>query len=142
MTKLDKKDQEILNILKQNAKMTTQQISRKTWTPITTIHNRIKKMEKEGIIKNYTVVLDHKKIGRMIGAYVLISVEYNKQYSITDQLRKNPLVEEVNMVTGSSDIIAKVRVATTDELEDFVLKYLQKLGGIIKTQTSLILNEK
>ena len=48
---MDEKDEKILKLLKENSKLTTQQISKKTLIPITTIHNRIKKLEKEGIIK-------------------------------------------------------------------------------------------
>ena len=50
---LDEKDTQILNLLKDNAKLTSSQISKLTRIPITTIHNRIKKLEKEKIIKNY-----------------------------------------------------------------------------------------
>ena len=73
---LDKKDLAILEILKHNSNLSTQNIAKKTNIPITTVHNRIKKLEKEGIIKEYSVVLDNKKIGKPIAAYILITVDY------------------------------------------------------------------
>ena len=51
---MDKKDKTILELLNENSKLTTSQISKKTIIPITTVHNRIKKLEKEGIITGYT----------------------------------------------------------------------------------------
>jgi len=53
MVKLDDKDWQILEILKDNAKLTSHKISKKTAIPITTVHNRIKKLEMNGIIKKY-----------------------------------------------------------------------------------------
>ena len=61
---LDQKDKKILQILKENANLTTSQIAKKTAIPITTVHNRIKKLNKEKVIKNYTLNLDFEKIGK------------------------------------------------------------------------------
>src|SRR3989344_93596 len=77
LMKLDEKDNKILEILKQNSKLTTQQISKRLRIPITTIHNRIKKLEKEEIIKNYTVNLNYKKLNLSVIAYILITINYN-----------------------------------------------------------------
>ncbi len=73
MTKIDKTDLMVLDILKKNAKLTTSEISRIVRKPITTVHNRIKKLVKEGVIKNYTVVINYKKIGNHIDAFVLVN---------------------------------------------------------------------
>jgi DNA-binding Lrp family transcriptional regulator len=144
----DKKDAAIIEALKQNGRWSTQQIARKTGIPITTVHNRIKKLEKEGVIKGFTVVLDNKKIGRPVAAYILVTVDYKylkekkmSQYELAQKLKSNSNVEEAAMVTGASDIIIKVRVSDMDELNDFVTKYLRNVDGIEKTQTAVILNE-
>jgi DNA-binding Lrp family transcriptional regulator len=73
---LDKKDLQILELLKRDSKLTTSKIAKKTLIPTTTIHNRIKKLEKSGIIKNYTLNLDWKKLGKNITAFILVSVIY------------------------------------------------------------------
>lgn len=145
---MDEKDERIIEVLKENGKLYSQQISKKTSIPITTVHNRIKKLEKEGIIKNYTVVLDNKKIGKAISAYILINVDYKllkqikkSQYELAKRLKSNPAVDEASMVTGGTDIIIKARVKDIEELNDFVTKYLRNIEGIEKTQTMVILNE-
>ena len=145
---LDKKDIAILAALKENAKLSTQQIAKRTRIPITTVHNRIKKLEKEGVIKGYTVVLDNKKIGKPVGAYILITVDYKllkeikrTQYELTQQLLKHPATESSAMITGVSDIIIKIRCGSVDELNEFVTVYLRNIQGVEKTQTAIVLNE-
>ncbi len=146
--KLDKKDYSILEVLTQGSNLSTQKIARKVNIPITTVHNRIKKLEKEGIIRNYTVTLDSKKLGKNIAAYILITVDYkllkeikSTQYELARKIRANPSVEEANMVTGTSDIIIKVRAKDMDELSEFVTKYLRNVNGVERTQTAVILSE-
>lgn len=145
---LDKKDLSIIEVLKHNSNLSTQQISKRTNIPITTVHNRIKKLEKEGVIREYSVVLDNKKIGRPIAAYILITVDYKllqqlkiSQYDLTKKLKYNPAVEESAMITGASDIIIKVRVKDMDELNEFVTINLRNIKGVEKTQTAVVLNE-
>jgi len=146
--KLDSKDLKILQILKENSNLTTSKISKKTAIPITTVHNRIKKLEKFEVIKNYTIVLDNKKIGRPLGAYILITVDYKilkekgiSQYNVAEKIKKFDFVEDVSMITGQSDIIAKIRVKDIDEASNFVTKELRNIDGIEKTQTLMILTE-
>ena len=145
---MDDKDKKILDVLKENSKLSTQQISKKISIPITTVHHRMKKLEEEGIIKKYTVVLDYKKIGKPISAFVLINVDYKllkqikkTQDELTKKLKLHHSVEEASRITGGTDLIIKIRVKDVDELDDFVTMYLRNLDGIEKTQTMVILNE-
>ena len=123
-------------------------IARKTRIPITTVHNRIKKLEKEGVIKGYTVDLDNKKVGKPIAAYVLVTVDYRRlkelkrsEYELAQQLLRHPAVESSAMITGAADIIIKLRVGSVDELNEFVTVYLRNVEGVEKTQTAIVLNE-
>lgn len=145
---MDKKDEKILELLRENSKLTTHQISKKTLIPITTVHNRIKKLEKEGIIKKYTLELDNKKLGKNVAAYIQITVDYKllkeikmSQHELAHKIRKNEFVEGAGIVTGGTDIIIKIRVKDIDELDNFVTNYLRSIDGIEKTQTMVILHE-
>lgn len=145
---IDEKDLVILDSLKENSKLTTQQISKKTRIAVTTVHNRIKKLEKLGIIEGYGLKLDHKKLGYGITAYILISVSYNlpsgrkvEQFDICNKIKVLDGVESVNIVAGVSDIVVKVRTKDVDELNGFVTKHLRKIEGVDKTQTMVVLNE-
>lgn len=146
--KLDRKDLAILDALRADSKLSIKRIAAKVKVPITTVHNRIKKMEREGVIKNYTVNVDNRLLGKNMAAYVLITVDYkllkqinSTQYELAKRIKANPLVEEASMVTGATDILVKVRTADIEQLSDFVTKLLRNVDGVEKTQTAVILTE-
>ncbi len=143
---LDDKDLKVLDVLKYDARLTVAKIAKKINMPITTVHNRIKKLRKEGIIKNYTINLDYQKLGKNITAYVLVSATYNvpeskkrDQGMIIRDIRKLPFVEEVCTVTGAIDVIVKVRCENVEVLNEFLIKQLRPLDGVEKTQTLIVL---
>lgn len=145
---MDEKDELIIDVLKENSKLSSQRISKKTRIPITTVHHRIKKLEDKGIIRGYTILLDNKKIGKPIGAYILITVDYKElkqkkksQQELAKKLRSIGSVEEAVIVTGGTDIILKLRVKNVDELNEFLIKTLRNVEGVEKTQTMVILDE-
>lgn len=144
---LDEKDRKILEFLKNNSKLTTQHISKQTMVPITTVHNRIKKLEKAGIIKGYTIRVDHKKLGYGILAFVLVTVKYDlpngrkmDQMELSEKLSRHPNVEECHIVAGGTDIILKTRVKDMDELNDFIIRDLRAHEGVDKTTTLVVLS--
>ncbi|MBS3149713.1 Lrp/AsnC family transcriptional regulator [Candidatus Woesearchaeota archaeon] len=143
---IDEKDLDIIKLLQYNSRITSRQIYRKTKIPITTIHNRIKKLEKYGIIKNFTVNLDYKKLGQPILVYVLITINYTlpsgektTQEDVAKQVRKYSNIEEVNIVTGGVDMLIKARFKDIDELYDFISTKLRTIDGIDKSQTLIAL---
>jgi Lrp/AsnC family transcriptional regulator, leucine-responsive regulatory protein len=143
---LDKKDEKILALLKENARWTVKQIAKKAALPITTTHNRIRKLEKSGIIKKYTVVVDNKKIGKMIRAIVAINADYQKlkeegitQIDVAKKLREFPEVEDANVVTGRKDIVMQVVAKDMEGLREFLYKVGQDIRGITMTETFVLM---
>lgn len=145
--KLDEKDLKILDILKKNAELTSSQISKKTGIPITTVHNRIKKLKQSGIIKNYTVNIDFEKIGKQLTAYILITVNQSmlgkkiSQHNIGKKLKLFEEVESADIVAGGTDMIIKVRAESMPKLNEFITEKLRNVDGIDKTQTLMVLEE-
>lgn len=144
---LDKKDHKILDILKKNSKLTSRRISKKLRIPITTVHNRIKKLEKLGIIKGYTVVLDYKKLDRGILSFILVTIVYVlpdgkkiKQEEVARKIKKTG-ASEVFIVTGGTDIIVRVRAKDIDDLNNYIINKLRNIEGVDKTKTMIVLNE-
>ncbi len=145
---INEKDIKILSLLKKDAKLTTQDISRKAMMPITTVHNRIKKMEENGIIKGYSAIVDNKKLGINIRAYVMINVEYRtlsgkkiSQTKLAGEIKKNPLVDEASIVAGGTDIIIRIHAKDIDELNDFIINKVRDMDGVANTQTMIVLSE-
>jgi len=145
--KIDEKDAKILEILKEHAEYTTRQIAKKTLLPTTTIHNRIKKLKEGGIIKKFTVELDHSKIDKGFLVYVLISASIEKlkekkktQYDLAKELRRMPFIERADIVSGGTDLVAIVRVKDVEEFDKILLGKIQLLDGIQNTQSLIVIH--
>jgi Lrp/AsnC family transcriptional regulator, leucine-responsive regulatory protein len=138
---LKKKDREILKILQNNARLSVRNIAQQINMPPTTIHSRIKKMEREGIIKGYTVILDEKKLGILAKAFIFVSLssKYKKANLnfIASKIAKYPQVQEVCVISGDWDLIIKLKSNNTDDIGNFALN-LRKINGVEKTFTSIV----
>ncbi len=142
----DEKDMKILEVLKENSNLSTQQISKKTLIPITTVHYRLKKLKNDGVINKYTIKVDHKKLGKGVLAYIFFVPNYEalkaKKMHLDDlvgKIKKHPDVEEAATITGFKDVILKVRVADVDDLNRFVVEYLQRVNEVSRTETLIVL---
>ncbi|UCC91264.1 MAG: Lrp/AsnC family transcriptional regulator [Candidatus Aenigmatarchaeota archaeon] len=146
--KLDKKDMQILEILKERGDLTVRQVASRSLLPITTVHHRIKRMKSLGIIKKFTIEIDHKKIGKPLAAYVLVRVDskYLKgfrrsQHDLVKDLKALEFVEKADIVTGTIDIVLLIRVKGVEELDRVIIERLRDIQGIESTQTLVILRE-
>ena len=144
---LDDKDWKILDVLREHADYTTRQIAKKTLLPATTIHNRIQKLKSEGVIRRFTVELDHKMVDKGFLAYVLISASLpvlkqmkKTQYDLAKELRKFDFVERVDIVGGGTDLVAIVRVKDVEEYDKVLLGKIQLIEGIDKTQSMIVIH--
>ena len=136
---MDEKDLIILNALKQDASLSVAKLAINTNLPSTTIYNRIKKLKKSGIIKNYTINIDKDHVyGNIIGI-ILIKASNTDQRLIVQKLLKHPSVENAAIMTGNTDIVIQVRVKSIKELNTFILDYLRKIEGIQDSTTMISL---
>lgn len=147
MYKIDEKDQKIIELLQEHGDYTTRQIAKHTLLPITTIHNRIKKLKQEGVIKKFTVELDYAQIDKGLLVYILISVDLQllkqkkkTQYDVVKDLRSFYFVEKADIVSGGTDLVVTVRVKDVEELDKVLLKKLQLVEGIEKTQSLIVIH--
>ncbi len=147
--KLDKKDLKILDSLYENADWSVRKIAKFTQLPITTVHNRVIKLKKTGVIKKYTIVPDYKKLQKNFVAYILISVDLKilkenskTQYDLASELKKKYFIERVDIVSGGTDLIAIIRVKDVEEFDKVLLQKLQNIQGIEKTQSMIVIHRK
>lgn len=142
--KLDEKDNKIIQILKEHSDWGTNQISKKTRIPITTVHNRIRKLKEMGIIKNFTINLDYVKLGKPIKAYILITANQtksNQQKDIATKIKEITDIISIDIVTGTTDLIAIIRTNSINELNKIVTREIRNIDGVDKTQTIITLEE-
>jgi len=142
---LDERDLIILNELRKNAKLSSHSLAKKVGLPISTVHRRIKRMEKEGIIKGYYASVDFEKIGKPIEALILINLAEGKEYIPLDQIKKElknigEIMEILTLQGGNVDIIAKVRLPNLKNLSSF-LETIRSLEGIEEVSCSIVAEE-
>ncbi len=145
---MDETDYAVLDALKQNSRATVRQISKQINIPITTAHSRLKRLMKEGVIKRFTVEPNYDKLGKAIAAFVFASINHEKLVEakrgislLKKQLKGFPEVEHVYAVTGETDLILLVRVGSISQLDEFLIKKLRNITGIVKTTTLVVLEE-
>lgn len=140
MILLDSTDNSILEVMKENSRLSSRQIAKKTGISLATVVRRLKKLIDTGIIKRFTVDLDYEKLGRRTSAYIMIRTTPGLDYH--DILRECPRYKEVvdiEATAGQFDIVMKVRVKDTDELSDFIFKRVRKFPSVLQTQTLIAL---
>ncbi len=136
---LDAKDKVILNILQENAKTTNAEIARKVGMAPSAVLERIRKLEKKGVIGSYETRLNAKNLGLDITTYVLIRTDESIASSgVGKKLAEIAELQEVHVMAGEFSYLIKVRVKNTDALAR-LLKDVGKIKGAKDSKTMLVL---
>ena len=140
MVKLDETDRRILHHLIENAKMPSKELARVLKIHPNTLLQRIKKLEKNKVIKKYMAVVDYDKIGMDMYAVVMIRIKKRglENPKLLATVTAIPQVEALYAVTGGQDCIAIVRAAGKESLVETLGK-IQSDENILRTTTHLIL---
>ncbi|RMF55719.1 Lrp/AsnC family transcriptional regulator [Candidatus Woesearchaeota archaeon] len=140
---LDEIDKKILYELQINSKRTTSQLAKVINAPRTTIHNRIKKLERTGVIRKYKAIVEPKKVGRPITVFINIVISSKKMpMSIVERLKKNDLFEEIYIVSGPIDIVVKTHLRNLEELSKLALAVggLRSWEGVERTESMIVIS--
>ena len=136
---MDKTDERILKNLMMDGRLSARQLALKLGMSTVTILTRIKKMEKAKIIRGYTALIDHEKIGYSLTAIIEIIAKNDKIVSIEDEIAKFENVCGVYDITGSTDTIVIAKFKERDGLSRFV-KDLAAIPNVENTITHVVLN--
>ncbi len=138
---MDIMDYKILNCLKANARNTASDISKEIHLSVSAVLERIRKMEKNEIIKNYTIIVDQKKLGNDMSALMEISLEHPKFYdSFTTAIKHNPNIVSCYYLTGDFDFLVKILCESSDQLEE-IHREIKSLEGVSATKTHFVLKD-
>ena len=139
---MDNNDKRILELLSERADITATEISEKLHFSIPAVNKRIRAMKRDGIIKNFTVITDNKKVGKPILAFVLIMLKSVEESSLFfDYVNQDPDVLECYAVTGEYDCLIKIAAASVEDL-DKKLMLLKTHSGVAKSYTMLSLTSR
>lgn len=136
---LDDTDKRILKNLMVDARLSARQLALKLGMSTVTILSRIKKLEKEKIIKGYTALIDHEKLGYNLTAIIEIIGKKDKILDIEIELSKIENVCGVYDITGNTDTVVIAKFKSRNELSEFV-KGLASIKNIENTITHVVLN--
>lgn len=143
--RLDDTDFDILHELMEDSSQPLTNLSKSLDLPKSTIHARIKKLERYEVIEKYTVKINTEVLGYELLAFIMINFDQHEtnleQEEIADKLANLPMVEEVHLIAGEWDILCKVRVKGIDALGDFSTKKLKNIEGIGKSLTFVVLKK-
>lgn len=138
MTNLDSIDIQILSRLKQNARIKASQISDEVGMSVSSVTERIRKLEKAGVITAYTIVVDQKVIGNDSTALMEVSLEHPKFYdSFADMIDKTRSIVSCYYISGDFDFMLKI-VAPSEKLEEIHRK-IKSFPGVSGTRTNVVL---
>jgi Lrp/AsnC family leucine-responsive transcriptional regulator len=119
---MDQYDVLILEELQNNGKISIAELGRKIGLSTSATSERVKKLEQEGVIKNYTVVLDGEKVGMDITAFISVPVGNMPIQEMAEMITNMPQVQECHKVTGNTCFLVKVKTKNTKELEHLIDK--------------------
>lgn len=136
---LDNTDEKILKNLMMDARQSARQLALKLGMSTVTVLSRIKKLEKEKIIKGYTAIIDHEKIGYSLTAIIEVLAKNDKIVSIEEEISKFENVCGVYDITGSTDTIVIAKFKERNDLSKFV-KGLAAISNVENTITHVVLN--
>lgn len=135
---LDELDTKILHWYLIDARLSFRELAHKLGVSTTTVQSRTTKMEKAGIIRGYTALFDHDKIGFQLTAITEVTVAKGKLIELEKEVAKMPQVLAVYDVTGLTDAIVIAKFRSRDDLSKFT-KALLAMPFVERTNTHMVL---
>jgi Lrp/AsnC family leucine-responsive transcriptional regulator len=141
---MDAIDKKLLGLLQEDTKKTTKELSMVLNLSVTAVYERIKKLEREGVISKYVALLNRKKVEKAFVVFCHIKlIQHTKDFVTTfeSEVVKLDEVLECFHVSGDYDYILKVHVKDMDEYREFMVTKLTGLNHIGSTHSSFMIGE-
>ncbi|MBR1574344.1 MAG: Lrp/AsnC ligand binding domain-containing protein [Bacteroidales bacterium] len=139
---IDQTDQKILSFLVKNARMPFLEIARECGVSGAAIHQRVKRLEANGVITGSRLLVKPQALGLNVCAFISISLaEADKYQDVVASLKKIPEIVECHFVTGKYALLVKMYCLNNDHLMEVLLRTIQKIPYIQATDTMISLDE-
>ena len=137
---IDQIDLKILSILQNNGRTRLADIADEVELSAPAVMERVKKLEASGVIKGYQALVDGKKVGKDITAFIGVSIGNQRDIDqFATQILRYQDVLECHHVTGDESFILKVKSANTGSLEK-LLGQIRSVAGVTRTVTKIVLS--
>lgn len=138
---MDSTDRRILKCLSENSRQSATEISRTVHLSIAAVIERIHKLERSGVIRQYTIVTDQHKMGNGVTALMEVSLEHPRYYDdFTRAMNKNSSVVSCDYLTGDYDFMLKIQTQSSETLEQ-LHRVIKSIKGVSGTKTYFVLKE-
>ena len=135
-------DRKILKFLIYNARMPFLEIARECGISGAAIHQRIKKLEDSGVILGSRLIVDPKKMGFDVCAFISIRIQDPQlQLKTVEELKRIPEIVECHFITGTYNVMVKLYCLDNDHLMKTIFNCILPVPGVSTTQTYISLNE-
>ncbi|HJW18231.1 MAG TPA: Lrp/AsnC family transcriptional regulator [Flavisolibacter sp.] len=141
-TTLDQTDLEILQLLQQNARITIKEISDKVHLSTTPVHERIRRLEERGVIKQYVTLLDGAKVKKGLMVICYISLRQHSKMAgnkFIKSIQEMNEVIECLTISGQFDFMLKVVAENMDAYYDFHVNRLSQIENIGNVQSVFVM---
>ena len=140
----DETDKKILNILQTDGRITTKALADKLGLTTTPVFERVKRLEKNGIIDKYVALLNQRNIDRKLIVFISISIKnHTRSYleTFSKEMESIPEVMEVYHIAGNYDYLVKVIMKDMEAYQKFILTRLSVINNIDHVQSSFVLSK-
>lgn len=144
MSELDKTDKDIIRLLQVDAELTNKELAYKLRKSVATIHERVRKLKKQGYIKKIVAIVDRKKIGRSLLAFSQVLLNDHAAETLATferEVSRFPEVMECFQMTGTFDFILRIATTDMDAYHEFYRHKLATLPNITTVQSFFVLSE-
>ncbi|MCF2947787.1 Lrp/AsnC family transcriptional regulator [Paraglaciecola aquimarina] len=138
---LTQQDQQLLSILRSNARASVSDLARALNLSRSTIQNRMAKLEQSGVINGYVVQYGSEYRNKLVSSHVSIKVKQKLTARTNVELRKIPEVAELYAISGEYDLIAILQAQSLNQLSQ-ILDDIGNLEGVERTNSAVILETK
>ena len=141
---LDNTDRRILDYLQQDSSITVKALAEKLCLTATPVHERIKRLERDGIISKYVALLDQKKVGKNLIVFISISLKnHSRSYleKFVAEVEAYPEINECYHIAGNFDYLLKAQLKDMEAYTQFILSKLSVNNNIDQVQSSFVLSK-
>lgn len=141
---LDETDRKILRLLQGNALLTLKDIAQQINLSLTPVHDRVKRLQREGIIEKYVTVLNKQKLGQGLTVYCQVTLRkqtFDISEVFNEAVKQLPEVVECNFVSGNFDYMLKIVVSDMEHYHHFHQKKLSAIAGVSLINTVFVISE-
>ena len=138
---LDERDKKIIELLLKNSRMNYSEIAKILGISDTAVRKRVRNMEKNGIIRGYTVSVEPHSMGYKCVAILGIDTESEKFYHVANTLKDMEEVKCVDMASGENMIVVEIWARDGEQLAKIISEDIGKIDGVKKVKSSIVLQK-